>query len=158
MSRTRGGKESTTLAIDTTGPRSRRAMLLGALAATGAGLVARVQPVNAGIDGDVVLGAGNGATTMTLIVNTTTDGQAFAAYGNGKGTGVEARSGSGYGVFGNSASGVGVYGLGDVARVSGLSTGEGKGVKGISTYRYWGVRVHLVVGRSCSARSVEPRE
>ena len=122
------------MAIDSTSPRSRRAILLGAMAATGAGIFARVQPVNAGVDGDVVLGGGNGSTTMTLIVNDATDGQAFAAYGNGTGTGVEGRSGSGDGVFGNSVSGVGVHGLGDVAGVSGFSTGEGKGVKGVSTY------------------------
>jgi len=59
---------------------SRRALLAGALggiSAVVAGAAARVSPVRAGVDGDVVLGATNNSTLQTSINNTASGGNAF---------------------------------------------------------------------------------
>jgi hypothetical protein len=80
----------------------RRGLIAAAWAAVAA-LVARqtTEPVEAGVDGDVVLGASNTETTQTLITNTTTDSNALVlvcdAGTNGWGLLSE---GTGYGVFG----------------------------------------------------------
>jgi hypothetical protein len=98
--------------------RSRRALLagvLGGLGAWAATAVGRSSPVRAGVDGDVVLGAGNSATARTSITNFQNDTTVFWAesatdLGGGGGIGVEGSSDSGHGVNGRSATGVGLYG------------------------------------------------
>jgi hypothetical protein len=111
---------------------SRRALLAGALGGLGAlaaSAIGRTSRVRAGVDGDVVLGsASNSTSTVTTITNTTTGGQAFAAYATGAGNGVYGQSSSSYGVWGSSSSGNGVYGYGN----------SGTGVYGYSASA-WGV-------------------
>jgi hypothetical protein len=108
-------------------PLARRG-LLAAAAALVAGLVGRLTEahVEAGTDGDVVLGASNSTTGSTLIRDTTANGIALqvfcsagsfgrAVYGEGSGGGVIGRTGAdGAGVSGDTyvgnSSATGVYG------------------------------------------------
>jgi hypothetical protein len=110
----RSAKGDAAMAIDTTTPRPRRALLAGlagGLAATVANGLGRADPVSAHDPDDVRLGADNSATTRTEITNTATNGTAFAGEGSGAGTGVAGFSNSsGQGVYGFSNSGQGVYG------------------------------------------------
>ena len=113
-------------------PTSRRAILAGALGGLGAlaaSAIGRASPVRAGVDGDVVLGADNGALSRTLIYNYTntetvlwgdssvgigvkgaTDSGIGVQGTSSSNTGVAGSSTSGYGVTGSSSSGTGVYG------------------------------------------------
>jgi hypothetical protein len=107
------------MAIDTTTPRSRRAVMAGALGGVLAslGLLAKAPEVRAGTDGDVVLDWTNAAAATTEIVGAGTD-EVFRVIGTGKsiraaattGTGLEAHSDSGYAVHGASKTGVGLFG------------------------------------------------
>ena len=106
------------MAIDTSAPRTRRALLaggLGGLVAFVAAAVGRPLDVRAGSDGDVVLGAVNAATSTTVVQNTTTAVAAFKAacldadgvvgYSNAdtkSGVYGFTDNGGGYGVFGRS--------------------------------------------------------
>ena len=100
------------MAIDTTIPRARRAILLGAvggLAAAFASAIGRASPVAATDNETVQVGHTYSATTTTRIDAT---GGADAIYGTSdSGNGVEGYSGSGYGVHGQSAASIGVYGF-----------------------------------------------
>jgi hypothetical protein len=114
---------------------SRRAVLAGALGGLGAlaaSAIGRANPVRAGSDGDVVLGAGNTTTGITTIQNTATNGTGFVALGSGSGIGVEGLSTSGYAVYGASTSGYAVYG--DSTSGIGVypTSSSGVGVNGVS--------------------------
>src|SRR4051794_31586521 len=98
------------MAIDTTSPRTRRAILLGALGATvasAAAAVGRASPIDAA-NGDVVhVGRSHTATSFTRITTTYADAIVGAA---DSGTGVVGTSSSSSGVFGRSDTSYGVYG------------------------------------------------
>jgi hypothetical protein len=118
---------------------SRRALLAGALGGLGAlaaSAIARVNPVRAGTDGDVVLGSAlNSTSTATAITNTTAGAQAFAAYATGGGTGVSGQSDSYIGVNGSSSSSVGVVGSSGATNqpaIVGWSAGNSTGIQGHS--------------------------
>ena len=114
-----------TMAIDTTSPRTRRALLgagLGAIAAAVASTLVR-PVVTRAADGDPVLqGAVNAASSTTEI--DTTGAGAFEAHSVSN-FGVAGLSNSTIGVFGNSAGSDG-YGVG------GQASGNGTGVFGYS--------------------------
>jgi hypothetical protein len=96
-------------------PRSRRALLAGALGGLGAlvaSAVGHAGPVRAGVDGDVVLGAPNSATTTTKIQNTANN-EAVLWGASTSGVAVYGSSSSGVGVNGTSASNAGVQGSSD---------------------------------------------
>jgi hypothetical protein len=119
-----------------TAPRSRRAFLAaaaGAAAATAASALDRPSIVLAGVDGDVVLGALNSATTTTTIEITANDSDVLHVSGGSEnaaivgsnddvGAGVRGEATTGAGVLGVSPSGSGVEG----------STTMGNGVLGVS--------------------------
>jgi hypothetical protein len=111
------------MAIDTTTPRTRRAILAGGLAAALAGTLGRAQRASAHDPDDVRLGATNTSAGQTSITNTATNGSALAGNASGSGSGVYATSSSGAGVYGYSTSFTGVYG----------DTSTGTGVHGYST-------------------------
>lgn len=98
--------------LDTTAPRTRRALLgaaIGAAVATVAGALGRPAPVRAGTDGDVVLGTMNESIYMTQIRNSSGN-HAFEALST-YGTAARGSTVSGEGVFGAaSGTGTGVYG------------------------------------------------
>jgi hypothetical protein len=119
----------------------RRGLIAAAWAAVAA-IVARqtTEPVQAGVDGDVVLGAGNTTTTITTINNTTVGSDGLDVYcvsGSGSnGYGVYAE-GTGYGVLGNQNSsgkpgGAGVYGITSRADSSGVlgQSATGNAIRG----------------------------
>jgi hypothetical protein len=110
------------MAIDTTTPRTRRAVIAGAVGGVLAslGLLARAPEVRAGTDGDVVLDATNAASGTTEIHGNGADAVLQVA----NQTGVAVLGGSGgvsfpdaidpsTGVYGISEVGVGVYGASD---------------------------------------------
>jgi hypothetical protein len=110
------------MATDSITPRTRRAVLVGGLAAAAAGTLGRAHPASAHDTDDVRKGVPNATTNLTTIYNTTTDGSAFEGDANG----------GGVGVAGSSISGMGVYGLSNSGTaVSGAST-SGMGVSGSS--------------------------
>jgi hypothetical protein len=119
----------------------RRGLLAAAWAAVAA-IVARqtTAPVEAGVDGDVVLGAPNTTTVQTSITNTAANGTALdvVCEAGTIGLGLFA-SGSGDGVFGENtggtAGGAGVYGFTPRADNSGVwgNALAGVGVLGQST-------------------------
>lgn len=103
--------EGTPMAIDTTTPRSRRALLgagLGAIAATvasafGLPLPAQAEGETMHVGGDYLT-----ATSATQLKNSTTDNDLFIGTSTGSGKGVWGKSTSGIGVQGQSESGAGV--------------------------------------------------
>ena len=105
---------------------SRRALLAGALGGLGAWAataIGRASPVRAGIDGDVVLGDTNTATTVTKITNTSGGN---ALWGDVP---------SGTGILGSSANGAGVGAIGGSSTrgaLEGRSNGNATGVFGFS--------------------------
>ena len=113
------------MAIDTTSPRSRRAILLGALgavAASAATAVGRVSPVSA-MNGDPVLvGNMQGGTSVTEVV-------ALGADGFSGGSDV------GFGIKGSSDENTGIWGSSEATNkpgILGLSSGNSTGVQGHS--------------------------
>ncbi len=111
------------MAIDPAAPRSRRAILAGALAGTGA-LIAhslgRATPVAAADDDPILLGQGstateNAATLPTIVNSTASPGLAAVTPGATARTALEGTSGSGIGVLGISN--------GPVEPATGRSTG-----------------------------------
>jgi hypothetical protein len=98
--------------------RSRRALLAGALGGIGAwaaSAIGQASRVQAGVDGDVVLGTSNTATSRTSIHNFANNAAVFLAesaadLGYGGGIGVMGTSSSGTGVWGNSPAGHGLHG------------------------------------------------
>jgi len=119
----------------------RRGLLAAAWAAVAA-IVARqtTEPVEAGVDGDVVLGAANTTIGITYIENTTanSDGLAVICAAGTGGVGLIG-NGSGFGVVGNNNGGTAgaaaVYGRTNRADNYGVwgDTGGGVGVLGTST-------------------------
>ena len=118
-----------------TAPRSRRAFLAAAAgaAAAGAATALHAPTVRAGVDGDVVLGAANTATTTTSIRITANASDVLTARGisdnavivgrnDDVGSGVRGEATTGSGVLGVAPSGSGVEG----------STSTGNGVLGVS--------------------------
>jgi hypothetical protein len=94
-------------------PQSRRSVLAAALGGLGGAVLAalaRPLPIKAADPNDVVLNAGNDATAVTTITQTTADTGAFGATGNGTGTGVAGASTTGIGVSGTTTSGTGISG------------------------------------------------
>jgi hypothetical protein len=128
-------------------PTSRRALLAGVLGGLGtlfASAIGRASPVRAGVDGDVVLGAANTASTPTQISNSTTSSLVFGAQ-SVSGTGIIGQSTSLYGVLGSSQEYVGVQGTSthsigvrgdtnatDQSAVFGHAVGDSTGVFGAS--------------------------
>ena len=106
-------------APDRTQPLKRRGLLAASVALV-AGLVAKLteQPVSAGVDGDVVLGASNTTGGTTVITNTTFSSTAMAVscMVGPSGWGLLG-SGSQYGILGQTnGNGAGVYGIGNGKR------------------------------------------
>jgi hypothetical protein len=131
-------KGDVAMAIDTTTPRSRRALLagmLGGIAASVAGGLGRAQPVTAHDPDDVRLGADNSTTSATRISNGAANGTAFAGHANGTGWGVSGDSPLGIGVFASSDSGYGVYSLNasvTMPAIVGWSASDNTGLLGYS--------------------------
>jgi hypothetical protein len=112
------------MAIDTTSPRTRRTVLLGALGgavAAAAATVGRGDPVSAA-DGDFVRIGGTYKATNVTEIFTTTDGESA----------FRGQSVSGYGLNGASGSSWGVRGQSDTAEGVSGDSGQGYGVQGIS--------------------------
>jgi hypothetical protein len=126
-------------------PRSRRALLAGALGGLGAvvaSAVGRASPVRAEGEAMVVGGDYNDATSATILSNSTTGATVFLGQSTAGGIGVygysnsnvgtKGESPSGTAIFGTSASGIGVSGTSSTwTGVSGTST-SGRGVVGES--------------------------
>jgi hypothetical protein len=118
----------------------RRGLIAAAWAAVAA-IVARqtTEPVEAGVDGDVVLGAGNTTAGITSIANTTTSSVALEVFCEATDGWGLAAVGNGYGVVANNgggtANGAGVYGFTSRADNYGVwgDTTAGVGVLGQST-------------------------
>jgi hypothetical protein len=134
------------MAIDTTTPTSRRALLagtVGGLAALAAQALGRPRSASAHDPDDVLLGGSNTATFMTRIYNSFPDrsaigGEATAAgsgvYGSSQsGPGIDGYSGSGQGVYGSSLLGVGVFG-----EALNAGTNSIKGLKQNAGTAVWG--------------------
>ena len=131
-------------------PRSRRALLAGALAGVGAwaaSTLAKPGSTRAGVDGDVVLGATSDADAAVTKVISWDDAfigesrdfgyglQGISAagtgvYGNGSEQGVLGTSPDSVGVLGTSLNSIGVKGFGGNDGVQG--SGKDRGVAGFS--------------------------
>jgi hypothetical protein len=116
-------------------PASRRALLAGALGGVGAlaaSAIGRASPVRAGVDGDVILNQGNGATLATSItIGPTFPGEnAFVATAKG-GIGLTGNSDSNYGIHGTTLGSYGVHG-------SSSDTGGGVRGEAVSGYGVYG--------------------
>jgi hypothetical protein len=98
------------MAIDSTTPRTRRAILAGGIAAAAAASLGRAQPAAAHDADDVRLGGANVATSVTSITNSTNANNVLSLTSTSAGNGLEATSNSGVGVHGTSTSGSGVAG------------------------------------------------
>jgi hypothetical protein len=139
----------------------RRGLIAAAWAAVAA-IVARqtTEPVEAGVDGDVVLGAANTETSVTSITNTTATSIALQLFSNGgfDGWGLDSNA-SGYGVIGRSNTtatqngGAGVYGETSRADSYGVwgNTATGVGVLGQSTS---GIPIRGQVSAGSSANTI----
>ena len=126
-------------------PRSRRALLAGGLGATVAALAAslgRPSLVDAGSDGDIVLGHINTEAITTTIsnlesdINNNTDAAALVCKAI-VGDAIRGESQLVSGVVGKSDSSTGVFGVGKKAGVAGIgrsADGEGFGVHGVNAY------------------------
>jgi hypothetical protein len=138
------------MAVDSTTPRTRRAVLAGGIATAAAALLGRPQPASAHDPDDVRLGADNSAASVTTVTNTASNAWAFQAVatsgigvygdsGSGAGAvGVFGASSSGYGVYGDSTSGNGITGHTSSSGASGVygeNRHEGYGVAGRSNSR-----------------------
>jgi len=137
-------------------PRNRRAFLTaaaGVAAATAASVIDPRSAVRAGVDGDVVLGALNTATTTTALRITANTSDVFRVRGISEnaaivganddvGAGVRGEATTGAGVIGVSPSGTGVEGSATMGNgVVGVSE-EGTGVAGHITLSGNGVHGH----------------
>jgi hypothetical protein len=134
------------MAIDTSNPTSRRALLAGlagGLAATVANSLGRPQPASAHDADDVRLGGFNSTASLTSITNTSINAATFQGTATGSGAGIIGQSDSGRGVKGASPAGTGVrgesfsgWGVDGFSQqgqgVVGASGGPGSGVSGSS--------------------------
>lgn len=122
------------MAIDTRAPRSRRAILLGALGMTAASVAAsvgRANPVSAG-DGEAVLVGRTYKATTTTEIDVTGDAEAIHGFSHA-GSGLAGYSNEGSGVYGESVDGPAIYGWGMLTcGVQGASD-YGIGVQGSAT-------------------------
>jgi hypothetical protein len=102
------------MAIDITSPRTRRAILMGALGGTIAAVAAAVGGTSSvtATDGDPVL-VGQTYTASTVTEIDVTGGATAFSASSDSWIGVYGHSNSGRGVDGESTSGIGVYGGGD---------------------------------------------
>jgi hypothetical protein len=152
------------MAIDTTGVRSRRALLFGAaggIAAIAAHAVGRPPPA-AATHGDVHLGGTNQATTMTVISNIAESGSGLLVTGNGLegglGWGIQGSSNLGAGLDGRSGYGNGVIGRSSQATGVAGESFDGYGVHGHSneTYGVYGTSdsSYAVAGLSSTSAGV----
>jgi hypothetical protein len=136
------------MSMDTTTPRTRRAILAGAVGALvgSIGMAARPTIVRAGTDGDVVLDATNTAAGTTEIVGASSSPVVRVVGGSGVGivgasgvtagdvpppiaasTGVYGVSAAGHAVYGASDSGVGVYAANNSSTVAAIVAEGGPG-------------------------------
>ena len=124
------------MAIDTSIPRSRRALLaggIGGLAALVASALGRSEDARAGRDGDVVLGGNNWAVSTTWITNFDNDSTVLeVTSAHGGGVAVHGRSGSSSGVWGLSSTSYGV--VGGSTQASGLAGWSRGGFTGVVGY------------------------
>jgi hypothetical protein len=125
------------MAIDTTAPSSRRALLagaLGALAATVAGGLGRPAAVQAHDVDDIRLGGNNLATYTTTITNQTAHLDVLDLRATGRGSAILASSEEDSAIRGNGVNGAGVEGTSfTLEGVVGLSV-SGVGVSGRSEH------------------------
>ena len=136
---------------DPTQPLKRRGLLAAGVTLV-AGFVAKLteQPVSAGVDGDVVLGAHNSTSTTTTIINSAADsvGMSVGCIAGTKAQGLHS-GGSQFGVIGSTAGngGAGVFGtatsIPNAYGVWGVA-GNGIALRGDST------NANGVVGQSTS--------
>jgi hypothetical protein len=120
--------------IDTSSPRTRRAILaggLGGLAALAANALGRPAPTLASDGQAMLVGGEYSSSSVTSVTNATGNG----FYGGSLGTGfaVTGQSNQGIGVHGFSTSNIGVLGessSGSVAAIAGRSFGGGTGLLG----------------------------
>jgi len=99
------------MVVDPT-PRSRRALLVGAIGGVAAFVATAVQrpaAVYAGVDGDVVLGDNNTSAVTTRIENSTNSNDVLQVV-SGPGAALYAGATSGYAVLANATTGRAVYG------------------------------------------------
>jgi hypothetical protein len=111
------------MAIDTTTPRSRRALIAGALggALASVGLLAKAPEVRAGSDGDVVLDDANTGTATTAI-NAAGSSPAFLVTGGG--SAIRGEASDGPGVIGVGPSGLVPETIDYKAGVYGTASGD----------------------------------
>jgi hypothetical protein len=148
-------------------PSSRRAFLAaaaGAAVVTAASVIDPRSVVRAGVDGDVVLGALNTATTTTALRITTnaldvltvrglSEKAAIVGANDDVGAGVRGEATSGAGVLGVSTSGTGVEGSTTMGNgVLGVSE-EGTGVAGHVTLSGSGVHGHSFAAAGVGVRA-----
>jgi hypothetical protein len=159
------------MAIDTTTPTSRRALLagtVGGLAALAAQALGRPRSASAHDPDDVLLGGSNTATFMTRIYNSFPDRSAIGGEATGSGSGVDGSSQSGPGIEGYSGSGQGVYGssllgVGVFGEALNAGTNSIKGLKQNAGTAVWGdIQATLsndgaVVGTTNDGESVNAR-
>ena len=139
-----------------TSPRSRRALLAGALGGLGvwaASAIGRASPAEAAAGDSIRMGQQNLAGGTTTNVRTTSNGSAFIVEQHGNGPALRAEATVGSGVEGKARDGVGVFGR---SRTEAGVTGESwrsMGVLGIS-HR---LGTSAVVGQSDRGKGVEGR-
>ena len=127
------------MAVDVTVPRTRRAVIAGAIGGTvavAASALGRVDPVLAGSDGDVVLGATNTEATPTIIQNLVNDQKVLdclSKEGDAIQAWVFAAGKSGVYATSNSATGQGVLGRNSTNENRGYLGGGSFGVSGTSS-------------------------
>lgn len=138
--------ETTVHRSEPTEPRSRRAILAGALGGIGAWMAASVggrARVRAANGDPVLVGSAHTGTAKTSITNTASGSAGFEVTTTGNGTaisgyspdaqGIQGGSENGVGVFGNVGQGIGVFGNSNgQAGVWGQTDGEAAGVVGRS--------------------------
>jgi hypothetical protein len=130
------------MTVDPTTPRTRRAVIAGAIGGTAtlaALALGRPDVARAGDDGDVVLGEMNTSDSSTIVSNTSPDG--VGLHGD-----ADAATGASFGLSGssNSPDGAGVYGTANAATGGVGVLGEGLADGGVGvlgageTYGVWG--------------------
>lgn len=126
-------------------PRTRRALLVGALGGIGAwaaSAVGRASPARAEGETIVVGGEYTTATTLTSITNNANLNHVFQASSASSGIGVIGTSANNVGIYGNSTQGIGLWGDSNVSgqpAVIGRAAGNATGVLGFSGYGNGGV-------------------
>jgi hypothetical protein len=124
------------MSIDTTAPRSRRALLFGALGGAVASMAAFARPATtrAGVDGDVILDATNTGSGTTEIISATGN-PALSVTGGSLGMeGIaDAADASVIGVLGHATSGVGVAAVAGAGTALTADAAAGHAIRGTST-------------------------